>query len=254
MEWDGENIPHMYDYIKRAIEDPTKIKYPYLNDIVRDYGKYFDDIQIMNMHDLSKYKTLASQMVCDFIPNATETCALSQTDAKATSSKVLNAAKSAYYDNLAMAAYENGMIPQVEEDERLTRIFVRDEVEYHHATILGKKPNDFPLHCPPLEEMEPLLVKSLEFEEQFFPDFHKEQQEKHKEEFLKSFNKKRFCSIDTDAALEEEEWQIFFQKLEYVEREEHDGETAQDGAAVEADPLKVPQAGASLHGATSDEL
>jgi len=214
LEWEGDVIPPMYQYMKKAIEDPERIKYPFLNNIIEGYGEYFD-VQVMNMHDTTKYKTLASQMVCDFIPNATKTCALSQVEEKdnKTASTVLNAAKSGYYDMLAMAANAKGLIDVDSDPERLTRPYVRDQIEWEHEKARGLKPTDFELVCPTREDLQPLLQQSLDYEEQFFPEFHKANKETHLKEFDKMFNKKRYCSIDTEAALKDEHWLEFLKRL-----------------------------------------
>eukprot|EP00527_Entomoneis_sp_CCMP2396_P007260 CAMPEP_0198146726 /NCGR_PEP_ID=MMETSP1443-20131203/31129_1 /TAXON_ID=186043 /ORGANISM="Entomoneis sp., Strain CCMP2396" /LENGTH=475 /DNA_ID=CAMNT_0043810787 /DNA_START=104 /DNA_END=1531 /DNA_ORIENTATION=+ len=245
LEWGGEAVPPMYDYIKAAVEDSQNVKYPYLDDIMTEYGKYFGTVQTLNMHDLSEYKTLVSQLICRFVPNATKTCELSKTDLKATSSKILNAAKSGYYDMLAMVAYEEGMIND-QEDPRLTRTYVRDAIEKQHEEVLKKKPSDFPLQCPTLEEMQPLLTKSLAYEEQLFPEYHAANKDIHTQEFMTMVEKKKYCSIDTAATLEQDQWRAFLEQLVYEEDDDDDEDDEESGIP--------PPVNMAIHDMVSEEL
>ena len=209
-EWNGKPSLSMFEVIQEGLRDPDEIIYPYVDFIVEHYVKFFP-VDVLNMHDLGSYPTLASLFVCKFVPNAIKTCQLSLEDTEATSDLRLNTARSSFYDSLTMAAYKQGLVTEAEGD----RESVRDLIQKEHEMVHGMTPWDFDLICPEKEELQPLLERSLEHEETFFPEFHRSEvgHKKHVEEFWNMYDKKRYCTIDTDATLKYSRWLTFFEKL-----------------------------------------
>lgn len=208
--WNGEELHPIFPQLQESMQDESKLRYPYLDTVVRNYSKYFR-VGILNMHDTEKYPTLASQFVCKFLPDAARTCERSLREGRAAASLELNKAKSVFYDMIAMEAFRQGIVSS----SVGSRVFVRDQIQHEHEHVRRKSPIHFPLHCPSHRSVRALLDKSLQYERQFFPDFYRRHlgEKTHRKEFWNVVKKMRYCSVDAARTLKEKDWIHFFQRL-----------------------------------------
>jgi hypothetical protein len=122
---------------------------------------------------------------------------------------VVNPHQTLFYDAMALAAREKGMV-----NRTLGRHHVAVEAEIFHTKHLNRTLRDFPLVCPTREDHEEFLNHSLSLEEKILPEFHHSQgYDTHVRDFWKSVGKKKYCWIDTDTLLQDENWMDFFHHL-----------------------------------------
>ena len=120
-------------------------------------------------------------------------------------------APSLYYDALATAAAEKGLINLT----AWNRSSVREAIYHHQEDELQLAPQDLELNCPSNQQLQALLNMSLELEAKYMPEFAHcpHQREEHREGFENYVAQKVYCWVDTDAVLDQIEWKNFFQKF-----------------------------------------
>jgi hypothetical protein len=82
--------------------------------------------------------------------------------------------------------------------------FVASFVQFHTRTLQRSGMVDMPLICPPKDQLEAFLNKSLAFEQYILPDFYDTPQgeAEHRESFWKLAKEDRnFCWVDTETLL-----------------------------------------------------
>ena len=112
------------------------------------------------------------------------------------------------YDEIAMAAYAEGLV----DVEKYSRGTARRMIREHHERYLNRTATDFPLICPPMHQLNELLEVSIKVEREYFPDFFEAEQgeDKLREKFHKMVSRSRFCSVDTKKVLDDPQWKTYF--------------------------------------------
>jgi hypothetical protein len=111
------------------------------------------------------------------------------------------------YDGLVCQAAELGYINTT----RYSRPAAAQMAQAFHVLNDTK----LPLTCPTKLELMSLLQQSMDYEEEILPDFYKSPLGKTalQDDFWKAVQNDKFCSVNVQAALQQEEWQRFFQNL-----------------------------------------
>lgn len=159
------------------------------NEAYRLYSKFFPVRLIRMGPDLLK------NLICDGLIGADETCQTVEPAEK----KNVRSVRLLRYDRIVLAAKKKFNITM---DKRHKYI---KATRLHQERDLNLTDSEFPLVCPPREQLEALLEKSLKMEAELFPD---EDPGPHIEGFWKSAD--RFCVVDTDAVLQDPHWESFF--------------------------------------------
>lgn len=162
-------------------------------------------VRIMNMH---AKESIRSTFFCRVLPNAPISCNASRAADLEETEKRLNPSYSLFYDMLVTAAAENGLVNR----EIWRRHDLVVQAQQYQEKVLNLTAMDFALTCPSIGELETLLNASLQTEEVILPDFHRSEwgEKRHRRDFWKAVEQKRYCSIDTTAVLQTETWQNFF--------------------------------------------
>lgn len=174
----------------------------------------FGDVSVFNMHNTNGVDYLPA-FLCTMIPEATSLCspsqpALVEPAESAAHNDNSSASKYLRYDMLAVAAHELGLL----EHTILSREMVRDAVEEYCEAKKWTNIDDFPLDCLSNAEMDSFFEESLRQASMLSPYFTNPQEDSIQDEIRSGFqefrNKKKFCSINAERALEEEHWRHFF--------------------------------------------
>jgi hypothetical protein len=136
------------------------ILYRYSDHLLKEMQKYPEiPTAILNMH--LKRGPLFSTFVCDIIPNAPHTCQSSlKKDQESTTELVKNPSRSLFFDALAVAAHQSGII----NNNQFKRHRVANKIQKYHEGTLHQAPFDFPLKCPPKSQLDGFLNLSLSLE------------------------------------------------------------------------------------------
>jgi hypothetical protein len=195
------------DPLPSSRQSMPSISYRYSDSLLKEMQKYPEiPTAIFNMHNLER-GGLCSTFVCDILENAPHACQYILKE-EATGEGVKNPSQSLFYDFLAVAAYQSGVI----NGTIFKRHHVTVQIQKHHEETLQQGPFDFPLKCPPKSELDSFLNLSLSLEQEVVPGFAALTgvEEQHRSSFWKSVDRKKLCWIDTDAVLRNATWQDFF--------------------------------------------
>jgi hypothetical protein len=173
------------------------------------FEPHFAGVKVFNYH-LDKDNLVAS-FYCHMMPEATKACAArTRVGTKAH----LNSAVNLNYDILAVAAYEQGLIQT--EIPGNTRNQMAGAAQHRQEKMLHKSGTmDFPMVCMSEVQLQQLLEMSLKFEQDVVPDWANEpgREDEHRAAFRSYVDEKKFCNIDANEVLKDEEWQSFFKYL-----------------------------------------
>lgn len=209
--------------------------FPTLNGVEKE-GRFIDSlltklkrhtnlpIRIFNMNAATPTLSLRSILFCHVFPHMDTCCQQSLLLDRSSrmsnnaniklSVGVVGAAKSFDYDMLTVAAKVAGLL-----HPELVRNDVTDAAREFHKSLSSSSPtlSDFAQICPSTREMEAFLNISLAKELAIMPKLHEHPlfgQDQHREKFWKAVEQKKYCSIDTNATLEQDEWKQFFANLQ----------------------------------------
>jgi hypothetical protein len=128
----------------------------------------------------------------------------------APSEVVKNPSQTLFYDALAVAAVEKGLLTN-----QLQRKSAGTQIAEFHKTVMNQSLSEFPLLCMTQDENHEYLNYSLAIEERLLPEFYRSSQGKaaHTKEFWENVEKKKYCWIDTDSVLLNQHWQRFFSNM-----------------------------------------
>lgn len=120
--------------------------------------------------------------------------------------------KELQYDAIALAAVSRGLV----DEYRWRRSEIIDAIEHQQETVLKKKVVDFPLICPDDETYKEFWERTLRLDQFCMPQSKRkardERENKLRENFQAAVDKKKFCHVDVDSVLDNEEWRQFFQQ------------------------------------------
>jgi len=169
-----------------------------------------------------KARDLVTRVVCNHVPGASGTCRKllmirrrreenKKKEMVAAARKRSNPSVSLHYDALAVGACHAGLI----NGTAISRGEARDAIRDHHEITNGGRPNDLPLSCPTEDELRPVLEASMDDEREAFKFWGQTwgvtEEGRHREKFRRAMLEgKKFCSVDSARALEEESWISFF--------------------------------------------
>jgi hypothetical protein len=173
------------------------------------FEPHFAGVKVFNYH-LDK-DNLVGSFYCHMMPEATTACA-ARTDMGTQAH--LNSAVNLNYNILAVAAYEQGLI-QTEIPGNL-RKQIAGAAQHRQEKMLNKSGTmDFPMVCMSEVQLQQLLEMSLKFEQDVVPDWANEpgREDEHRAAFQSYVDKKKFCNIDANEVLKDEEWQSFFKYM-----------------------------------------
>ena len=133
-----------------------------------------------------------------------------EADKNLTSEVIANPSKTVFYDSLTVAAYRKKMIKST-----LVRHKVVMRVQAFHRDVLNQTDRDFPVLCPSNTELEEFLALSLSKEARLLPTFYNttDGHDSHVAAFWENVKKNKYCWIDTEKTLQQEEWINFFQQF-----------------------------------------
>lgn len=166
----------------------------------------FVDTKVLNLH--TEHSSTSVKFFCDLLPDATHTCNhINASEASNHAAASANAARSLFYDALTTAAADASMIDTSVQD----RFDLARKARQYHEQELQRTALDFQVVCPPEESTSLLLEASLAWEKELMPDMDAE--DSHREGFQEYIKKKKYCFIDLEATLKEDEWKTFFQRF-----------------------------------------
>jgi hypothetical protein len=205
-------LPPLYESLQVLMHNPYPYKYLSTSALLHKLNRYNVSSTIFNMHHSGNNNnaTLVSTFTCHTLPLAPASCLYTSINATTTAETHSNVALNFYmYDGLVCQAAELGYINTT----RYSRPAVAQMAQAFHQNVLhGTK---LPLTCPTKLELTPLLQQSMDYEEEILPDFYKSPLGKTtlQDDFWKAVQNDKFCSVNVQAALQQEEWQRFFQTL-----------------------------------------
>ena len=201
-------------------EDMIPISFRYTDDLKREMDMHpYIPYAILNMHSGRGDDVdgggdgLISSFLCDILPKADHSCQYSRKMEKdeSTAERVLNPSSDhpLFYDALAIAAYEAGLI----NGTLYKRPEVADIIQHHHMVTLNMSSSfDLPLTCPTQSQYDGMLNLSLSLEKELVPQFANlpSTEVEHRSSFWKQVETKKFCWIDTESVLKDATWLEFF--------------------------------------------
>lgn len=169
-------------------------------------------VRIINLHN-QEYRSPLTTLLCEILKGETETaCERSlKQDYVHTVMNSRITSPSLYYDGIATAAAEQGLVNL----QSWNRSYVRTMVRYYQEEELQLTPQDLALDCPSRDQLSALLNMSLDFEAKYMPAFlrHHKARDDHHTGFEKYVAQKVYCWVDTAAVLGQREWKQFFQQF-----------------------------------------
>ena len=185
------------DFASRMIKQVPK---NYVSELKNRLEKKFDNIIVMNFHDLSKagpHETL----FCDKTLNMTHACEEIQKedDVPHENKGVTNLD---YFD-LVYGAMKAGLI-KIDSDKKMHQVATK--VQDYHQSMLNN--TALKRVCPPQADLDMLLNISLTFELKYFPG-----QVDSLESDLKKQATTELCKVDVDQTLKRKEWGDFFRSI-----------------------------------------
>jgi hypothetical protein len=184
----------------------------------------FGNVNVFDMQNTNGVDYLPA-FLCTMIPEAKSLCQQqSQTEVSLSSDSSSHndnnsASKYLHYDMLAVAAHEQGLLDHT---NNMTREMVRDAVQVYCEAKKWTSIDHFPLDCLSDLEMESFLDESLRLASMLQPYFANPREisssvvsleDEIRTGFQSFREKKKFCSINAERALEEEHWRQFFSNL-----------------------------------------
>ena len=197
-------FPGYFDYWKE--------KTLFTDSIVGPASDYFS-VKVFDVYDP---RGASSAFLCDVVgadavPNACKESLQLNSIGQVKHSNKSNS-NEVQYDAIALAAASKGMVDMV----KWKRTTVIDAIIHRHEEELGHDVLDFPLSCPEQKYLDEFWSISLDLDRLCMPEKFKEDPEhfnKLQEQFQRAIDKKKYCTVDVDAILEENDWKNFFQQF-----------------------------------------
>ena len=115
------------------------------------------------------------------------------------------------YDRLAVKAHERGLLAN---QTTTARFKIAEMAEKYLLRKLNTTMDKLPLVCLNETHLQNLLQKSLQYENQMYPNQSEESARHHELVFFEAVERKQFCNFDTDKLIEDHAVQSFF--TEYI--------------------------------------
>ena len=186
------------DYVPRRI--PGTIQWSYTDYLVKVIRPHLP-IRLFNMHTATSHpkNSLRTYFLCHVLPYAPNACLQSEADDLTDPPQHYNAEESLFYDALAVEAANRQWFNTSEWRRHDVVLALK---AYDEEKNGGKIQTTVPLTCPPEEQTNELLQRSLAKEEQLWPaELAKAWRQDHIEQFQKTLDKNKFCWIDINATL-----------------------------------------------------
>lgn len=194
--------PHLSDdYVPKKTGQQGVKQWSYTDHLIETIGPYFP-IKILDMHR----GLVRTNFVCEILPDARRTCASSRyTDQHEPENKA-NQEQSLFYDVLVTKAAEMGLIDTDKNDRHETAVKL---AKYYEQS--GRGPKDLDQVCPPEDQLNYLLERSIAKEKKLMPHL---SEQAHREAFEEAKKKKKFCWVDAETTLARSEFRQFFASLD----------------------------------------
>jgi hypothetical protein len=189
-----------------------RMPYFFTDQIIFHVKKYLP-VTIMNMH--SENQSVLTTFLCDSMPSAKHCCSASREKDrnKDIAERKANEAQTLYYDMLAIAAFQRGLIQTGDQIPRRHDVVLA--AKYHQESQLKKSYRDFPLECPEQKDLDIFLEKSLMIEKRLLPEFYNSPagEASHKKQFQQAIMENNYCHINTNLVLADTGWKQFFMHI-----------------------------------------
>lgn len=175
-----------------------------------DDGSSSFQVHLLNHHSEGNYNSITTQLYCeDGIVNVTHhTCEFSRQHRQPLIAHKGVSLEPMAYDRIVVAAYQAGLLNAITTTTttNVTRLQARLDLQQYHAGTLNKTIVDLPRLCPPKEQLQVLLDRSLDLERRVMS--HGEYATNHRQEHTDAFWKaatvqKKYCWVDVDRLLED---------------------------------------------------
>ena len=170
-------------------------------------------VRIINLHNEEHHSPLRV-LLCEILDGQTKTAcreSMAREERDQTVMNTQNTVPSLYYDAMATAAADKGLVNLT----AWTRPDVRQAIQDRQEVELGLRPEDLELDCPNKKKLNGLLNASLALEARYMPEFAQRphQLEEHRLGFGQYVEQKVFCWVDTEAMLSKPDWNEFFKQF-----------------------------------------
>jgi hypothetical protein len=213
---DGPEKEPIFPQLQRWMRNTTEIPSPYTPEMHQVYRHELSlDTVLLNMHN--NHDDLLEDFLCTSLVGAVHTCnEYRQAIRNATSTRyryTSNPSENPFCDQIAYRAYQQGIIRDLRGHRKGADRLFFNEIISRRLAKLNMTRYDLPLVCPSRSEVQQLLDRSLFHEQKFMPEFFQsiDGRPKLEEKFWKDVNQKKFCSVNTTAVLEQEDWIRFLQ-------------------------------------------
>ena len=163
-------------------------------------------VRVVNYHNNNNNSTigLLEKIFCQAVPNATHSCQKAKAE-KGFDAKNPSAHTSIYHDQIALTAYQMGLIT----NENVTRSSARNQIFTRITKDLQIPYSEFPITCMEGDDLEALRRFSYENELRLAPSMATE----HDQAFEIFVSKKKYCNVDAAKILEDEGWRSFLSSM-----------------------------------------
>lgn len=197
------------NYVPRRI--PGVISWSYTDYLVKVISPHLP-VRLLHIHDSSK--SVRTTFLCHVLPFAPASCAQSRADDLTDAPEHYNPEESLFYDRLTCEAAQRGWLP---DDERLYfRHNITLVTRAYYENKLGKSAKDLPITCPPREQSDVLLERSLAKEAQLWPaELAAAWRDEHIRAYEETIRRNKYCWIDVNRTFETQpHWYNFFSSLQ----------------------------------------
>lgn len=184
----------------------------FTDDILRFLHSYAVPYKLFNLHTKEEGLGLRTHFLCNILPNAPHSCAVSREEDLEHDNMRANPQHSdmLFYDAIATRAAEQGEIST----RKLKRHQVMFAAQSFHEQVLNETSSDFPLDCPDEEDLYTLLRASLSKEAEIVPEMSAKD---HTELFWKEVEKETYCWIAIEQVMRDPRWKPFWPRVaDYV--------------------------------------
>mmetsp|Transcript_18570 Transcript_18570/g.30399 ORF Transcript_18570/g.30399 Transcript_18570/m.30399 type:complete len:481 (+) Transcript_18570:119-1561(+) len=168
------------------------------------YKKHFN-VSLVNMH--AGNGDSLTNFLCNPTLNAPNTCRKRQRN-ELQVEKSNQVKGTEVYDEIAMAAYAEGLI----DAQQYSRDMARSLIQKHQESSLNRTSTNFSFICPSAHQLHELLEVSIKTEREYFPEFFESEQGEAelRKKFHKMVSRSQFCSVDTEEVLADPLWKNYF--------------------------------------------
>jgi hypothetical protein len=196
--WDGRKLQSMVAMLRQEIAaGSSSYLRPHTYSVLTMYGKFFDKITILNLHD-QKGGDVVQQFLCQILdaPQTCQSCQLSSARFNPATPILV-----ADVDRLVMAAANRGLINTTQHGRWSV---VNTTLQEHKDDLIPRMVTE----CASKQELNALLQKSLAAEERIFGADPKNS--KARSSHIEQFWRMSLCSVNVEATLLQDKWQGYF--------------------------------------------